>query len=189
MAKMFQVNAKDEAKAKKWSRLISIWYLLGSIIGCVFYVLIQLSIIKAESSLFEIIDFYVEFVLGLVIFYGLLNFKPWGWKLTVIAIPIKWLFSISYISQNYLQGVGIVYALFIVIDIIILYLLFMPGVKRLFAIHNWPSSKWIIIPLWLSGAFLAFNDIWGSLVAGIFSVSLLMGLIIITKSLDKKNYF
>ena len=187
MARMFQVKAADEAKAKKWSRLISIWYLLGSIIGCVFYVLVQLSIIEKEFSPFENIDFSVEFILGLIIFYGLLTFKPWSWKLTVISIPIKWLFSITYISQNYLQGVGIVYALFIVIDIIILYLLFMPGVKKLFDIQNWFSPKWIIIPLWLSGAFLAVNDIFGGLVASICSVILLIGLKIVQKYLKSKG--
>ena len=187
MARMFQLKVMDEARAKKWSRLISIWYLLGSVIGCVFYLLVQLSFIEEELSLYEHIDFYVEFILGLIIFYGLLNFKPWSWKLTVISIPLKWLSAIIYISLDYQQGVGIVYALFIVIDIIILNLLFMPGVKRLFDIQNWSSPKWIIIPLWLSGAFLAFNDIFSSLVAGILAVSLFMGLKIAKKYLEPKG--
>ena len=59
----------------------------------------------------------------------------------------------------------------------------MPGVKKLFDIQNWFSPKWIIIPLWLSGAFLAVNDIFGIIVAGIFSVSLLIGLKIVQKYL------
>lgn len=187
MARMFQLKVMDEARAKKWSRLISIWYLLGSVIGGTFYILVQLSIIEEELSLYKHIDFYVEFILGLIIFYGLLSIKPWSWKLTVIAIPLKWLFAITYISLNYQQGAGIVYALFIVIDIIILNLLFMPDVKRLFDIQNGSSPKWIIIPLWLSGAFLAFNDFFSGLVAGIFSVSLFMGLQIAKKFLESKG--
>ena len=177
----------NEARAKKWSRLISIWYLLGSVVGGIFYLLVQLSIIEEELSLYERIDFYVEFILGLIIFYGLLRIKPWSWKLTVIVIPIKWLFSIIYISLDYQQGVGIVYALFIIIDVIILNLLFMPDVKRLFDIQNWSSPQWIILPLWLSGAFLAFNDIFGGLMAAIFSVSLFMGLKIVKKYLESKG--
>jgi hypothetical protein len=62
----------------------------------------------------------------------------------------------------------------------------MPGVKKLFDIQNWSSPKWIIIPLWLAGAFLAFNDIFGALVAGIFSVSLLMGLKIVKEYLKPR---
>jgi hypothetical protein len=76
----------DEIRAKKWSRLIAIWFLLGSVIGGIFYLLTQLSIIEEEFSLYEHIDFYVDFILGLIIFYGLLSIKPWSWKLTVIII-------------------------------------------------------------------------------------------------------
>jgi len=177
----------DEAKAKKWTILISIWFLLGSVIGGVLYLLVQLSILKEELSLYEHIDFYVEFVLGLIIFHGLVNFKPWSWKLTVIVIPLKWLFSIIYISLHYKQGVGFVYALYTVIDVIILNLLFMPDIKRLFGIQNWSSSTWIITPIWLSGAFLAVNDFFGGLVAGIFTVCLFTGLKIVKKYRESKS--
>ena len=171
----------DEIRAKKWSRLIAIWFLLGSVIGGIFYLLTQLSIIEEEFSLYEHIDFYVDFILGLIIFYGLLSIKPWSWKLTVIIIPLSWLFDIIYISQDYQQGVGFVFAMFIFIDVAILNLLFTPDVKKLFNIQNWSSFKWVITPLWLSGAFLGVNDIFGALVAVIFSVSLFTGLKIVKK--------
>jgi hypothetical protein len=178
----------DEIRAKKWSRLISIWYLLGSVLGGIFYLLVQLSIIEEEFSLYEHIDFYVEFVLGLIIFYGLLSIKPWSWKLTVIAIPLSWLFDIIYISLVYQQGTGFVFAMFIFIDVAILNLLFTPDVKRLFNIQNWSSFKWVITPLWLSGAFLAVYDIFGgALVAVIFSVSLFAGLKIVEKYRESKS--
>ena len=171
----------DEIRAKKWSRLIAIWFLLGSVLGGIFYFLTQLSIIEEEFSLYEHIDFYVDFILGLLIFYGLLSIKPWSWKLTVIIIPLSWLFDIIYISQDYQQGVGFVFAMFIIIDVVILNLLFTPDVKKVFNIQNWSSFKWVITPLWLSGAFLGVNDIFGALVAVIFSVSLFTGLKIVKK--------
>ena len=166
----------DETKAKKWSRIISAWILLGTIIGGIFYLLVQLSIVEEDFSLYEHIDFYVDFILGPIIFYGLWNIKSWSWKLAVIAIPLSWLFAIIYISQDYQQGVGFASSLFIFIDVAILNFLFKPDVKKIFGIQDWSSPKWVLTPLWLSGAFLAVNDIFGALVAVIFSVSLFMGL-------------
>ena len=159
----------EETGIKKWSKIIAGWTLLGTIIGSAFYILIYLSIIEEDLSVVDHIACYVSLVLGLTIFYGLWNIKSWSWRLTVIAIPLTWLYSIFDIFQDYQRGVGFVLSLFIFIDVAILYFLFKPEVKNVFGIQNWSNLKWVITPLWLSGAFLAVNDIFGDLVAVIFS--------------------
>jgi hypothetical protein len=166
----------EETKIKRWSKIIAAWTLLGAIFGTVFLILIYLSIIEEELSVVEHIDCYVNLVLAPAIFYGLWKIKPWGWRLTVISIPLTWLYTIFDISMYFQKNMGIALSMFLFIDAAILRFLFKPEVKIVFGIQNWSNLRWTITPLWLLGAFLASNYFFGDLVAVIFSLSLFLGL-------------
>lgn len=166
----------EDAKIKRWVKIIAGWTLIGTIIGTIFYVLIYLSIVEEELTVIDKIDSYVIPFLGLSIFWGLWNFKSWGWKLIVISTPLTWVFYLLDLLLNFQPNLGFVYSIFIFIDVAILHFLFKPEVKDLFGIQNWSKLKWVITPLWLSGSFLAVNYIFGDLVAFFFCVSLFLGL-------------
>lgn len=156
--------SENSGNPGKQIKTIAYYHLFTTLFGLLFYVLIQLSLVQGDTAVRHHVEAVVNTALGLSIYYGLSRHLPRGWKLTVLATPLSWIYGIYQLSRVYQPGSGFTASLFIFIDVAILYILFRPETLALFRIEDaaWQNLAWLKTPLLLSGVFLFSLDFIGA---------------------------
>ncbi|MHC4216156.1 MAG: hypothetical protein ACYSWP_22610 [Planctomycetota bacterium] len=177
----------EKDRIKKWIRIIAAFNLLITLVGIGFYILTVNGVIDETFTEFEVFDFYVSTLMGLVIFLGLWRLESWGWKSAIILIPLSWVFCLFELFVDYDEYIGLFIAPFLVIDALILRYLFKPHVCQFFNIISSPLLRfqWLVNALLLLALFLAVKDIFSGLVGLITVIAVILSLGTAKKHMEK----
>lgn len=168
-----------DAKNKRWVKIIALYALLWIIINTGFYIyfLNPQSVIEEQLTLADHIDYFINTSAYIIIFIGLWIVASWGWKVSVIFIPLSFVYGIIHLYVDYEWGLGLFLAAFIMIDAFILRFLFTPDIKRLFQlpIEAWKKLEWTVSMAFILAAFVFAYDLVNQMVAITLTLSLFFG--------------
>lgn len=167
-------HCMETNKMKLWIRIIALWALFTSFVTIAFYFLIKIGTINETLTSFDLFEILFDVIAGLVIFTGLWRFTPWGWKTTVLLLPLSWIFATYILMIDYERGYGVITSPFIIIDALILRYLFKPGVREFCKISSTflLRLQWSANVLFLLALFLIVYDIFG----GLFGLSTVLAI-------------
>jgi len=154
---------------RRWLRLIAVWSLLCSLTGIGFWALAWVGILEAFLKPFDVFNLFFISLSGLAVFAGLWRCHPWGWKTSVLLIPLSWVPGIFGMLMAYHKGQGILSAPFILIDAICLHYLLRAETRDLCSISPdlWAPLKWAVGGLLSLALFLGVYDAVGTFDAAI----------------------
>jgi hypothetical protein len=145
------------ASAKAWLRLIAFWSLLCSLTGIGFLSLSWAGVFKVLLKPFDVFNLIWISLSGVAVFAGLWRCQSWGWKISILLIPLSWLPGVVGMLMTYNKGQGLLSAPFVLIDAICLHYLLRAQTRQLF---NVPVALWVPLT-------------WG--VGGLLSLTLFLG--------------
>jgi hypothetical protein len=152
------------ASTKRWVRVIALWSLLCSLTGIGFLWLSWVNVPKVFLKPLDVINLFFIFLSGLVIFGGLWRCRPWGWKTSVLLIPLSWLPGVVGMLMTHNKGQGILSAPFVLIDAICLHYLLRAEIRQLCGISYalWAPLRWGVGGLISLTLFLGVYDAVGT---------------------------
>jgi hypothetical protein len=160
---------------KGWLRLIAFWSLLCSLTGMGLLTLSWMSVLKVPlkpSDAFNL--FFISFS-GLAVFAGLWRAQPWGWKTSVLLIPLSWVPGVLAMLMTYHKGQGLLSAPFVLVDAICLHYLLRAEARDLCNISFtlWAPWRWAVWGLLSLALLLGVYDVVGTFDAVIAALAFL----------------
>jgi len=173
----------DTKKINKWIKTVALWQLICAGINVFLLILPQLPTIQVKFTLPDCIEASFNAIGGLAIFLGLWRLAPWGWKVTVLFIPLSWAYVTYDLFIYYHHGVSLIISPFILIDWLILRFLFKKEVTEIFKISStsWIKLSWFVSPLFVLAVFLPIHDLLNDIIAIILAVTILTGFYTVNK--------
>lgn len=161
-------------------RIIANYHLITTLFGLGFYLLVILQIIEHTFGGREHVEAVVNTLAGVCIYVGLIRKSAWGWKLTVAATPLSWLYTVYTLSLSYQPGTGVMAALFLFIDAVIITILFRPAALSFFGISGafWPQFIMMRPPLVLAALFFLTLDTAGAQGAVVISLAIYVSVLL-----------
>jgi len=163
------------ASTKAWLRLIALWSLLCSLAGTGFLALSWVGVLKVSLKPIDVFNLFCISFSGLAVFAGLWRCQPWGWKTSVLLIPLSWLPGVVGMLMTYNKGQGLLSAPFVLIDAICLHYLIRAEARRLCSISFtlWSPLTWGVWGLLSLALFLGVYDAVGTFDAAIAALAFL----------------
>jgi hypothetical protein len=152
------------ASTKLWVRVIALWSLLCSLTGIGLLCLSWGGVLKVSLKPIDVFNLFCISISGLTVFAGLWRGQPWGWKTSVLLIPLSWLPGVVGMLMTYKKGQGILSAPFVLIDAICLHYLLRAEIRQLCSISPtlWTHLGWGVWALLSLTLFLGVYDAVGT---------------------------
>ena len=163
------------ASTKAWLRLIALWSLLCSLTGIGFLSLSWVGVLKVSLKPIDVFNLFCISISGLTVFAGLWRCQPWGWKISVLLIPLSWLPGVVGMLMKYSKGQGMLSAPFVLIDAICLHYLLRPETREFCRVSFtlWSPLTWGVWGLLSITLFLGVYDAVGTFDAAIAALAFL----------------
>jgi hypothetical protein len=163
------------ASTKGWLKVIALWSLLCSLTGIGFLSLSWVGVFKVFLKPFDVFNLVYISLSGLAVFVGLWRCQPWGWKTSVLLIPLSWLPGAVGMLMTYNKGQGMISAPFVLIDTICFQYLLRAETRKLCRISFtlWTPLRWGVWGLLSLTLFLGVYDAVGTFDAVIASLAFL----------------
>lgn len=164
------------ASTKGWLKVIALWSLVCSVTGIGFLLLSWVGLFRVQLKPFDAFNLVYISLAGLAVFVGLWRCQPWGWKTSVLLIPLSWLPGIVGMLMTYRKGQGMFSAPFVLADAICLFYLLRAETRDLcrISLARWAPMSWGVWVLVSLTLFLVVYDAVGTFDAAIAALAFLL---------------